>query len=157
VAGDAGGEFAPRGGFHAIALKRFYVGIGVCQPRQRRGAKARCFECGVEAAEPAPPPSQQSFHALHTLEIITVASTDRRAIYVAPERLSAELGCGMEKNLRFQHGERRIEKDSARAGLRKSSIRYSLTVANNDQGISPDGHALVISDNSQGEEHPSRV
>src|SRR4029077_20462089 len=87
---DASGEFRPAGGSTRIALKEpFYVGIGVCSHDKDVVEEAVFSNVELKAAEPAPAAVAASSTIYSTLEIITVASTDRRAIYVAPERFEA--------------------------------------------------------------------
>src|SRR5260370_2980610 len=84
---EASGEFRPAGGTTRIALKEpFYVGIGVCSHDKDVVEKAVFSNVDLKAAESAAAASSTLYS---TLEIITVASTDRRAIYVAPERFEA--------------------------------------------------------------------
>src|SRR5260370_25460619 len=90
-----------------------------------------------------------------TLEIVTVASTDRRAIYVAPERFEAPNWMPDGKSLLFNRNGR-IEKIAVTGGTPQIIDTGCATRCNNDHGISPDGTQLAISDNSQ-EEHNSLV
>src|SRR6267378_6032210 len=86
---DSGGEFRPAGGSTRMALKEpFYVGIGVCSHDKDIVERAVFSNVDLKAAEPAAV-AASAYTLYSTLEIITVASTDRRAIYVAPERFEA--------------------------------------------------------------------
>jgi len=153
---DAGGEFRPAGGSMRIALKEpFYVGIGVCSHDKDVVEKAVFSSVELKAAEPAPAAVAASSTLYSTLEIITVASTDRRAIYVAPERFEAPNWMPDGKNLLFNRNGR-IEKIPATGGTPQVIDTGFANRCNNDHGISPDGTQLVISDNSQ-EEHQSLV
>ena len=150
---DSGGEFRPAGGSTRMALKEpFYVGIGVCSHDKDVVEKAVFSNVDLKAAEPAAAAASTLYS---TLEIITVASTDRRAIYVAPERFEAANWMPDGKNLLFNRNGR-IEKIPATGGTPLVIDTGFATRCNNDHGISPDGTQLVISDNSQ-EEHQSRV
>src|SRR6266436_301683 len=106
---DEKGEFHPAGGSTRIALKEpFYVGIGVCSHDTDVVEKA--VFSNVELKTTAPTAAAASANALYsTLEIITVASTDRRAIYVAPERFEAPNWMPDGKTLLFNRNGR-IEK-----------------------------------------------
>src|SRR6266481_2297266 len=152
---DASGEFRPAGGSTRIALKEpFYVGIGVCSHDKDIVERAVFSNVDLKAAEPGAVAASAS--ALYgTLEIITVASTDRRAIYVAPERFEAPNWMPDGKTLLFNRNGR-IEKIPATGGTPQTIDTGFATRCNNDHGISPDGTQLVISDNSQ-EEHRSLV
>jgi len=150
---DASGEFRPAGGSTRIALKEpFYVGIGVCSHDKDVVEKAVFSNVDLKAAEPAAAAATTLYS---TLEIITVASTDRRAIYVAPERFEAPNWMPDGKTLLLNRNGR-IEKIPVTGGTPQIIDTGFATRCNNDHGISPDGTQLVISDNSQ-EEHQSRV
>ncbi len=152
---DASGEFRPAGGTTRIALKEpFYVGIGVCSHDRDVVEKAVFSNVELKAAEPAA--TAASAYTLYSaLEIITVASTDRRAIYVAPERFEAPNWMPDGKTLLFNRNGR-IEKIPVTGGTPQIIDTGFATRCNNDHGISPDGTQLVISDSSQ-EEHRSLV
>src|SRR5712664_2326095 len=147
------GEFQLASGSMRIALKEpFYVGLGVCSHDQDVVEKA--VFSNIELKAPAPTAATAST-LYSTLEIITVASTDRRAIYVAPERFEAPNWMPDGKTLLFNRNGR-IEKIPATGGTPQTIDTGFATRCNNDHGISPDGTQLVISDNSQ-EEHRSLV
>ena len=150
---DASGEFRPAGGSTRIALKEpFYVGIGVCSHDKDVVEKAVFSNVDLKAAQPAAV-AASAYTLYSTLEIITVASTDRRAIYVAPERFEAPNWMPDGKTLLFNRNGR-IEKIPVTGGTPQTIDTGFATRCNNDHGISPDGTQLVISDNSQ-EEHRS--
>src|SRR5438046_5597723 len=87
VAGEKG-ELPLATGSTRIALKEpFYAGIGVCSHDQDVVEKAVLSNVELKPAEPAATAAASTLYS--ALEIITVASTDRRAIYVAPERFEA--------------------------------------------------------------------
>jgi Tol biopolymer transport system component len=152
---DASGEFRPASGSTRIALKEpFYVGIGICSHDKDVVEKAVFSNVELKAAEPAAT-AASAYTLYSTLEIITVASTDRRAIYVAPERFEAPNWMPDGKTLLFNRNGR-IEKIPAAGGTPQIIDTGFATRCNNDHGISPDGSQLVISDNSQ-EEHRSLV
>jgi TolB protein len=149
---DANGEFRPAGGSTRIALKEpFYVGIGVCSHDKDVVEKAVFSNVELKPTEPAAAAST----LYSTLEIITVASTDRRAIYVAPERFEAPNWMPDGKSLIFNRNGR-IEKISVTGGTPQIIDTGFATRCNNDHGIAPDGTQLVISDGSQ-EDHKSLV
>src|SRR6267142_877575 len=85
--GSADGELHLAGGSTRIALKEpFYVGIGVCSHDKDVVEKAVFSNVELKTAAPTTAAASTLYS---TLEIITVASTDRRVVYVAPERLEA--------------------------------------------------------------------
>src|SRR6266850_6204145 len=141
---DESGEFKPAGGSTRIALKEpFYVGIGVCS--HDKNVVERAVFSNVELKAPAPAAALTLYS---TLEIITVASTDRRAVYVAPERFEAPNWMPDGKNLLFNRNGR-IEKIALTGGTSQIIDTGFAIRCNNDHGISPDGTAMAISDNSQ--------
>ena len=150
---DTDGEFRIAGGSTRIALKEpFYVGIGVCSHEKDVVEKAVFSNIELKTALSAVTPASTLYS---TLEIITVASTDRRVVYVAPERLEAPNWMPDGKNLLFNRNGR-IEKIRVTGGTPQTIDTGFATRCNNDHGISPDGTQLVISDQSQ-EEHRSLV
>jgi TolB protein len=152
---DAGGEFHPAGGSTRMVLKEpSYVGIGVCSHDKDVVEKAVFSNVDLKAAEPVAT-AASAYTLYSTLEIITVASKDRRAIYVAPERFEAPNWTPDGKNLLFNRNGR-IEKIPVTGGTSQIIDTGFANRCNNDHGISPDGTQLVISDNSQ-EEHNSLV
>ena len=150
---DEKGEFHLASGSARIALKEpFYVGLGVCSHDKDIVERAVFSNVDLKTAEPAAVAASTLYS---TLEIITVASTDRRAIYVAPERFEAPNWMPDGKNLLFNRNGR-IEKIPATGGTPQILDTGFATRCNNDHGISPDGTQLVISDSSQ-EQHRSLV
>ncbi len=129
---DARGEFRPAGGSTRIALKEpFYVGIGVCSHDKDVVEKAVFSNVDLKAAEPAAA-AATGYTLYSTLEIITVASMDRRAIYVAPERFEAPNWMPDGKSLLFNRNGR-IETISAarsaeapRDGSRRNLLRTGM-------------------------------
>src|SRR6266404_2454853 len=165
---DADGEFHLAGGSTRIALKEpFYVGIGVCSHDKDVVERAVFSNVELKTAAPAAVAASTLYS---TLEIITVASTDRRVVYVAPERFEAPNWMPDGKNLLFNRNGR-IEKIPVTGPVSTSMLLNGKTVkllateeldtgfatrCNNDHGISPDGTQMVISDQSQ-EEHRSLI
>lgn len=149
----ADGDFHLAGGSTRIMLKEpFYVGIGVCSHDKGVVEKAVFSNVELKTAAPTAPAASTLYSAL---EIITVASTDRRAVYIAPERLEAPNWMPDGKNLLFNRNGR-MEKIAVMGGTPQIIETGFAVRCNNDHGISPDGTQLVISDQSQ-EEHRSLV
>ena len=149
---DESGEFKLAGGSTRIALKEpFYVGIGVCSHDKDVVERAEFSNVELKAASPVM--AVQSLYS--TLEIITVASTDRRVVYVAPERFEAPNWMPDGKNLLFNRNGR-MEKIAVTGGTPELIDTGFAVRCNNDHGISPDGAQLVISDQSR-EEHRSLI
>jgi TolB protein len=147
------GEFRLASGSTRIAFKEpFYVGIGVCSHDKDVVEKAVFSNVELKAAA-ADTAAESTLYS--TLEVINVASTDRRAIYVAPERFEAPNWMPDGKNLLFNRNGR-IEKIAVTGGTPQTLDTGFAVRCNNDHGISPDGKELVISDQSQ-EEHRSLI
>src|SRR5207245_2687845 len=150
---DEKGEFHLAGGSARLTFKEpFYVGIGLCSHDKDVVEKAVFSNVDLKTAAPA---ADAPTTLYSVLEVITVASTDRTAIYVAPERFEAPNWMPDGKNLLFNRNGR-IEKIPATGGTPQVLDTGFATRCNNDHGISPDGTQLVISDQSQ-EEHRSLV
>ncbi len=124
----------------------FYVGLGVCAHNDDVTEKA-AFS-GVELthsfADSSRPPVVYS-----TLETQTMASTDRRVVYVTPTRIEAPNWLSDGLSLIYNSGGR-IYRIPAAGGEPKVIDTGFATRCNNDHGISPDGTLLAISDQSQG-------
>jgi TolB protein len=153
------GVFRLAGGSARHEFKEpFYVGIGLCSHDKDAVEKAVFTNVELKASAPAKaaattPSAAGMLYSM--LEVITVNSTDRTAIYVAPERFEAPNWMPDGKTLLFNRNGR-IEKIPATGGTPQVLDTGFATRCNNDHGISPDGTQLVISDNSQ-EEHRSLV
>jgi len=149
----ADGDFHSAGGTTRITLKEpFYVGIGVCSHDKNVVERAVFTNVELKAAT-ASTAAQPTLHS--TLEIISVASTDRRVVYVAPERFEAPNWMPDGKNLLFNRNGR-MEKIAVTGGTPQIIDTGFAIRCNNDHGVSPDGTQLVISDQSQ-EEHRSLI
>ena len=147
------GAFQLAGGSSRLEFKGpFYVGIGLCS--HDKDVVEKVLFSNVEL-KPAAPASDAATTLYSMLEVITVNSTDRTAIYIAPERLEAPNWTPDGANLLFNRNGR-IEKIPATGGIPQIIDTGFATRCNNDHGISPDGTQLVISDQSQ-EEHRSLV
>jgi Tol biopolymer transport system component len=148
----ADGDFHPAGGSTRVALKEpFYVGIGVCS--HDKDVVERAVFSNVELKAAPVTAAQPTLYS--TLEIISVASTDRRVVYMAPERFEAPNWMPDGKSLLFNRNGR-MEKIAMTGGTPQIIDTGFAIRCNNDHGISPDGTQLVISDQSQ-EEHHSLV
>ena len=137
---DASGEFRPAGGSTRIALKEpFYVGIGVCS--HDKDVVEKAVFSNVELKPAAPASAAASANTLYsTLEIITVASADPRAIYVAPERFEAPNWMPDGKNLLFNRNGR-IEKIPVTGGTPQIIDTGFATRCNNRPRDFPGRHA----------------
>ena len=102
---------------------------------------------------PAPPASGQP-KLYSTLETITVASTDRRVVYLAPGRFEAPNWT--KDNMLLFNGDGRLHRIPVDGGKPETIDTGIATRLNNDHAISSDGTMIAISDQSQ-EEHRSLV
>jgi Tol biopolymer transport system component len=149
----ADGEFHLAGGSTRITLKEpFYVGIGVSSHDKDVVERAVFSNVDLKAAAPVTA-AQSTLYS--TLEIIGMASTDRRVVYMAPERFEAPNWMPDGKNLLFNRNGR-MEKIAVTGGTPQVIDTGFAVRCNNDHGISPDGTQMVISDQSQ-EEHRSLI
>lgn len=161
---DENGKFQPASGSTRIALQEpFYVGIGVCSHDANVVEKAVFSNVSVDTKPAAPPPPAiaegeappPSISLYSVLEVVTVASTDRRVVYIAPERFEAPNWMSDGKHLLFNRNGR-INIVPVSGGAPHVLDTGFATRCNNDHLISPDGTQLGISDNSQ-ESHESLV
>lgn len=129
----------------------YYVGIGVCSHEKDVVEKATFSNVALQAS--AVQPGARVLYS--TLETVTIASTDRRVVYVAPGRFEAPNWTRDGAALLFNRNGR-IERIPVSGGATQIIDTGFATRCNNDHGISPDGQLLAISDGSQ-EEHRSRV
>ena len=161
---DENGKFQLASGSTRIALQGpFYVGIGVCSHDARAIEKAVFSNVSVDTRPEAPPPPAiaegeappSSITLYSVLEVVTIVSTDRRVVYIAPERFEAPNWMPDGKHLLFNRNGR-INIVPLSGGAPHVLDTAFATRCNNDHLISPDGTQLGISDNSQ-ENHESLV
>jgi TolB protein len=145
--GDGGKELHYAGASIPVALQgTYYVGIGVCSHDKDVVEKAMFANVDLEAD--LAPVAKTTLYS--TLERVTIASTVRHVVYVAPERFEAP---------NWTH-------DGTSFLFNRNGSIYRLPVSggepvlidtgfanrcNNDHGISPDQTSLAISDQSQGD------
>jgi Tol biopolymer transport system component len=150
---DEGGGFKLASGSTRIELKEpFYVGIGVCSHDEKVVEKAVFSRVELKSELPSGGGAGTLYSAL---EIVSVASTDRRVVYIAPQRFEAPNWMPDGKTLLFNRNGR-IEKIAVTGGTLEVLDTGFAIRCNNDHLISPDGTQLGISDNSQ-ENHQSLV
>lgn len=149
----ASGNKAPQnsGGSIRVGIKgTYYVGIGVCSHEKDLVEKAVFSNVKIGM-----PPVAANPRLYSTLETISIDSTDRRVIYVAPEHFEAP-NWSRDGGYMIFNREGLIQKIPASGGALQQIDTGFANRCNNDHGISPDGKWLVISDQSQ-EEHKSLV
>src|SRR5271157_4011184 len=149
LAGD-GEELHVASGSLRVPLRgEFYAGIGVCA--HDKDVVEKAVFSNVDLAPGRPAVLQQPV-LYSSLETITIASTDRRVVYVAPEHFEAPNWSRDGKFLYFNRNGR-IERIPVGGGKPEIIDTGFATRCNNDHGISPDGTLLAISDQSQEEHH----
>jgi hypothetical protein len=122
----------------------FYVGIGVCAHNKDLTEKAVFSNLELNASLAAPAKAV----LYSTLETQTIASTDRRVVYVTPTRIEAPNWLRDGSRLIFNSGGR-IYRIPIAGGKPEAIDTGFATRCNNDHGVSPDGTLLAISDQSQ--------
>ncbi|HWC99404.1 MAG TPA: hypothetical protein VG456_21745 [Candidatus Sulfopaludibacter sp.] len=143
IAGE-GEDLHPAGGSMKVALREpFYIGIGV-SAHNKDAIETAVFR-NVEIA-PVPPVTGQP-KLFSTLETITVSSTDRRVVYVAPGRFEAPNWT--KDNLLIFNGDGHLKKIPVDGGKVETIESGFANRINNDHTLSPDGTMIAISDSSQ--------
>ena len=143
----AGEELHLAGGSTRVPLEgSFYVGIGVCS--HDKDVTEKAIFSSVEVSELPPPAGAAKLFS--TLETVTIASTNRRVVYVAPGRFEAPNWTEDGTAFLFNRNGR-IERLKVSGGTPEVIDTGFATRCNNDHGISPDAQWLAISDNSQGD------
>jgi len=148
----SGDEFQVAGGSIRVPLRgTYYVGIGICSHEKDVTERAVFSNLELKAL-----PAMAGGSVLYsTLETITIASTDRRVVYVAPGRFEAPNWMRDGSALLFNR-RGHIERIPVNGGPTQTINTAFADRCNNDHGISPDGTLLVISDQSQ-EDHRSLI
>jgi TolB protein len=142
----AGEQLHMAGGSVRVPLEgSFYVGIGVCS--HDKDVVEKAMFSNVEVAN-SPTASTTEPKLYSTLETITIASTDRRVVYVAPEKFEAPNWTHDGASLLFNRNGR-LERIPATGGTPTAIDTGFANHCNNDHGISPDAHWIAISDQSQ--------
>jgi TolB protein len=138
-------ELHPAGGTFRLVLEEpFYIGLGVCAHNDARSETA--LFSNVELKQLSVPTAAKP-PIYSTLETITIASKDRRAIWGTTNLIEAP-NWSRDGFLYF-NSKGRIARIPAIGGQPELIDTGFATRCNNDHGISPDGTQLVISDQSQ--------
>jgi len=124
----------------------FYVGLGVCAHEADAVSKAEFSHVQLTLLSPIVGPSTNGGS---TLEVVPIASKDRRLIYHTTELIEAPNWTRDGKNFIFNsHGH--IYKLPVAGGTPEMIDTGIAVHCNNDHGLSPDGTQLAISDQSVG-------
>ncbi len=144
-----GQPFQVAGGSVPVSLEgTFYIGIGVCSHDKDIVEKA--VFSNVEIQAPLPTPSTEP-KLYSTLETITIDSTDRRVVYVAPNKFEAPNWTRDGASLIFNRNGR-LEKIPVTGGKPETIDTGFAVHCNNDHGISPDSKSIAISDQTKDED-----
>jgi TolB protein len=122
----------------------YYVGIGVCS--HDKDAVEKAVFANVDLAGDLAPVGETTLYS--TLERVSIASTDRRVVYIAPDRFEAPNWTHDGTSFLFNRNGR-IYRLPAVGGEPALIDTGFANRCNNDHGISPDQPSLVISDQSQ--------
>jgi len=143
-----GSDFGSSGAAQKIAFTEpFYVGLGVCSHEADVVERAVFSNVAISTDSPRAAGKPTLYSVLETQ---SVASTDRRVVYVAAGRFEAPNWLPDGRSLLFNGGGRIHRIDVA--GGDPTTIDTGFAVrCNNDHGVSPDGRLLAISDQSQGD------
>ncbi|MCU1269750.1 MAG: tolB protein [Acidobacteriaceae bacterium] len=122
----------------------FYAGIGVCSHDKNATEQATFANVEIKnvssgAAQPV---------AYSSLETVTIATTIRHVVYLAPNRFEASNWAHDGSYLLFNRNGH-LEKLAVGGGAPEVINSGFADKLNNDHGISPDSTQLAVSDNSQ--------
>lgn len=141
----AGGGLAPSGGSVIVRLRDpVMVGIGVCAHNDDVRETARFGSVNVESLAA---PRSTNVVLESTLEVVSIASADRRAILHARDHFEAPNWSPDGKHLLY-NSRGRLYRLPATGGTPVLIDTGSAIRCNNDHGYSPDGSMLAISDQS---------
>jgi TolB protein len=139
-------NFQMAGGSVPVLLEgTFYVGIGLCSHDKDVVEKAVFSNVEVTPLAAAEP------KLYSTLETVTIDSTDRRVVYVAPDRFEAPNWTRDGASLIFNR-KGRLEKIPVSGGAPALIDTGFAVHCNNDHGISPDSKTIAISDQTKDED-----
>lgn len=140
-----GQAWRPAGGSFRLRLPDpFYVGLGVCAHDDAALETAVFSE--VQLSPAAPLPAKPAL--ISTLETISIASRDRRAVYVTTNHIEAPNWSRDGTFFLFNSGGR-IYRLPTTGGVPQVVDTGFAQRCNNDHGLSPDGTQLVISDHTE--------
>jgi TolB protein len=147
IAGDDG-IIRPAGGSFPLDLTEpFYIGLGLCAHNNERLEKAMFSNVEITNIKFA---STGTPTLISTLETVPLASKDRRVVWTTTDLIEAPNWSRDGLSLIF-NSKGRLFRIPVAGGEPQPIDTGLATRCNNDHGISPDGTALVISDQSQGD------
>jgi len=144
-----GQSFQMAGGSVRVPLQgTFYVGIGLCS--HEKDVVEKAVFSNVEITPLVASTAEPKLYS--TLETISIDSTDRRVVYVAPERFEAPNWTHDGASLIFNRKGRLETIPVAGGNPEKIDTGFAVT-CNNDHGISPDSKTIAISDQTKDEDN----
>ena len=149
---DDGGEFHHAASSPRITIREpFYIGLGVCSHDKDVVEKAVFSK--VSATTESAASGKPALYS--TLEIVPIASGDRRVVYATPGRIEAPNWTRDGQWLLFNRDGHMLRMP-AKGGRPEVINTGEAAHCNNDHGISPDGTLLALSDQSK-EDHESLI
>ncbi len=144
--GSGGERPTPAGGSCRFALHDpVLVGLGVCA---HNDAVEETAVFSRVRLEPLPAPASTNRVWESTLEVVNVASADRRAVHVLRDHFEAPNWSPDGQWLLYNH-HGRLYRIPASGGAPKQVDTGTAIRCNNDHGFSPDGTQIAISDQSE--------
>jgi TolB protein len=143
--GDGAKELHYSGASTRVPLQGpYYVGIGVCS--HDKDVVEKAVFTSVDLATDLVPVAKTTLYS--TLEKVSITSTDREVVYVAPGRFEAPNWTQDGTSFLFNRNGRiyRLPVSGGEPALIDTGFANRC---NNDHGISPDQSSLAISDQSQ--------
>ena len=134
---------AVRVGFDGECL----VGLGVCA--HNKDVTERAVFSKVDLQSPLPERTGKPT-VYSTLETQAISSTDRRVVFVTPDRIEAPNWLSDGKTLIYNSNGRIIRIPATGGEPQPIDTGFAVR-CNNDHGLAPDGATLVISDQTQGD------
>ncbi len=142
---ESNGVWMPTGAFLRVKLPlQVFAGLGVCAHDDKALEKARFS--AISLLRQPPVASPLNLHS--SLEIVTVASKDRRVLYHTQDRIEAP-NWSRDGTFLLFNSKGRILRLLATGGQPELIDTGFAVKCNNDHGLSPDGTQLVISDHTR--------
>ena len=143
--GNSAEDLHPAGGSFRFALNEpFYVGLGVCAHDDNALEKATFSKVQLTSGSSGAKATQ----LISTLETVTIASRDRRAIFTSTNLIEAPNWSRDGLSFLF-NSKGRIYRLPVAGGTPDALDTGLAMRCNNDHGLSPDGKWLAISDHTE--------
>jgi Tol biopolymer transport system component len=146
LAAAADGSLQPAGGSFQIQFTEpFYVGLGVCAHDSNTIERAEFSRVELASLPPADPAWVK---VQSRLEVVSIASRDRRVVYHTSDHIEAPNWSRDGQYFLFNSAGRLYKLPVAGGEPQPVDTDFAIR-CNNDHGISPDGAQLAISDQTQ--------